>query len=471
MSVVTRFAPSPTGRLHIGSVRTALFSWLFARRHNGEFLLRIEDTDRQRSTSKATEMIFESLDWLGIDYDRQAYYQSQRFDKYRARAASLVESGEAYHCVCSKERLDALRAECIARKVKPRYDNKCRDLELKPSQGTPSTIRFRNPSEGTVTVNDMVQGSVDYQNSELDDLVIMRTDGTPTYNFAVVVDEIEMGCTHVIRGDDHLNNTPRQINLFSAFGQPVPQFGHVPMVLSPEGRKLSKRDDDIGILELRSDGYLPSAVLNYLVRLGWSHGDQELFTVSEMTDYFDPEKIHRSPASLDPKKLNWINHQHMMKLTSEHGLKLARPYFESRNIELDDSERSRRVFEVQQPRSHTLVEFLDKSTYFFEDVKEYDKKAAAKHLSLTAKPLLFELNQSLKNLEDWNTASIHAAIVEIVERREVGFGAIAQPVRVALTGNTVSPGIDITIDLIGREKVLQRLDAAIQWIECHQLSL
>lgn len=465
MSVVTRFAPSPTGKLHIGSVRTALFSWLYARRHKGEFLLRIEDTDRQRSTKEATELIFESLDWLGLDYDRQPYFQSQRIDKYQAMSDALIESGNAYHCICTKERLSALRADCIARNVKARYDNKCRDLGLKPSKGTPSTIRFRNPSKGIVTVNDMVQGSVDYQNAELDDLVILRTDGTPTYNFAVVVDEIEMGCTHVIRGDDHLNNTPRQINLFNAFGQPAPQFGHVPMVLSPEGRKLSKRDDDVSILEFRSGGYLPAAVLNYLVRLGWSHGDQELFSVNEMIEHFDPEKINRSPASLDPKKLSWINHQHMMKLTSKNALELARPFFECRNIQVDDTERSRQIFEVQQPRSHTLVEFVEKSVYFFQDVKEYDDKAAAKHLSAAAKPLLSELKQSLQNLHDWNAVSIHAAIADIVERREVKFGAIAQPVRVALTGNTVSPGIDVTIELIGQERAMERLDAAIQWIQ------
>ncbi len=465
MSVVTRFAPSPTGRLHIGSVRTALFSWLFARRHNGEFLLRIEDTDRQRSTAAATALIFESLNWLGLDYDRQPIYQSQRVGEYRASADALVKAGKAYHCICTKERLEVLRADCVARKVKPRYDNRCRDLGLTPSADQPSTIRFRNPTAGTVTVEDMIQGTVHYQNSELDDLIIIRSDGTPTYNFAVVVDEIEMGCTHVIRGDDHLNNTPRQIHLFHAFDRPVPNFGHVPMILSPEGRKLSKRDGDDGVLAWRAAGYLPQAVLNYLVRLGWSHGDQELFTVSEMIEFFDSAKINRSPASLDPKKLNWINHQHLMNLSPASGLDLARPFFDERGIKVDDSERSRRVFELQQPRSHTLLEFVEKSTYFFSDEAEYDEAVAVKHLTAKSRPLLDELRQSLENLADWSSASIHALIAEMVQHRGIGFGAIAQPVRVALTGGTVSPGIDVTIELIGRERVRRRLDAAMKWID------
>ena len=467
MSVVTRFAPSPTGKLHIGSVRTALFSWLYARRHNGEFLLRIEDTDRARSTKAATELIFESLAWLGMNYDREPLYQSERFEVYKARAAALVDAGKAYYCTCTKERLDELRAECIKRKIKPRYDNKCRDLGLAPSEDTPATIRFRNPTDGTVTVDDMVQGPVEYQNSELDDLIILRTDGTPTYNFAVVVDEIEIGCTHVIRGDDHLNNTPRQINLFRTFGEPEPRFGHVPMILSPEGRKLSKRDDDVSILEWKSAGYLPDAVLNYLVRLGWSHGDQELFTVDEMMEFFDSEKIHRSPASLDPKKLLWINHQHMMKLSPSTGIELARPYFLERNIDIDDSDRSCEIFAAQQSRSHTLVELVDKSEYFFSSFEQYDEKASKKHLTEVAAPLLVELRECLETLTEWTRASIHAEISAIVERQEIGFGAIAQPVRVALTGNTVSPGIDVTIELIGKNTTLQRLDAALSWIASH----
>ncbi|MXW47051.1 MAG: glutamate--tRNA ligase [Gammaproteobacteria bacterium] len=465
MSVVTRFAPSPTGKLHIGSVRTALFSWLYARRHQGEFLLRIEDTDRQRSTEEATQLIFESMSWLGLDYDREPVFQSQRLESYGAKASELVEAGKAYYCTCTKERLDALRADAITKNLKPRYDNKCRDLGLKPTASTPCTIRFRNPMDGTVVVDDMVQGRVEYQNAELDDLIIIRTDGTPTYNFAVVVDEIDMGCTHVIRGDDHLNNTPRQINLFHAFGKSVPVFGHVPMILSPEGRKLSKRENEASVLEWHSEGYLPEAVLNYLVRLGWSHGDQELFSVGEMVENFDVKKIHRSPASLDHKKFQWINHQHMMKLSPAKAIKMAEPFFEERGIEVDDSQRSQQIFEAQQSRSHTLLEFVEKSAYFFSEVKEYDEKAAAKHLTLKSRPLLAELRQSLAILPDWKSSAIHAKIAEIVQKRAIGFSAIAQPARVALTGSTVSPGIDVTIELVGRDKVLQRLDSAMDWID------
>ena len=427
--------------------------------------MRIEDTDRQRSTQEATQLIFDSLNWLGLNYDREPVFQSHRMENYRAKASALVEEGKAYYCTCTKERLDALREDAIAKKLKPRYDNKCRDLGLKPTAGTPCTIRFRNPIDGTVVVDDMIQGQVDYQNAELDDLIIIRTDGTPTYNFAVVVDEIDMRCTHVIRGDDHLNNTPRQINLFHAFGKPVPSFGHVPMILSPEGRKLSKRENEVSVLEWRSEGYLPEAVLNYLVRLGWSHGDQELFSVGEMIEKFDTKKIHLSPASLDHKKFQWINHQHMMKLSPANAIKMAEPFFKERGIEVDDSQRSQQIFEAQQSRSHTLLEFVEKSVYFFSDVEEYDEKAAAKHLTLKSQPLLAELRQSLEGLSDWKSVAIHAKITDIVQEREIGFGAIAQPSRIALTGSTVSPGIDVTIELVGREKVLQRLDSAMDWID------
>ena len=426
--------------------------------------MRIEDTDRQRSTNEAEQLIFESMNWLGLDYDREPVFQSQRLESYRAKSSELVEAGKAYYCTCTKERLDALREEAIAKNLKPRYDNKCRDLGLKPTTGTPYTVRFRSPIDGTVAVDDMVQGRVEYQNAELDDLIIIRTDGAATYNFAVVVDEIDMGCTHVIRGDDHLNNTPRQINLFHAFGKPVPVFGHVPMILSPEGRKLSKRENEASVLEWRSEGYLPEAVLNFLVRLGWSHGDQELFSVGEMVEKFDIKKIHRSPASLDHKKFQWINHQHMMKLSPAKAIIMAEPFFKERGIEVDDSERDQQIFEAQQSRSHTLLEFVEKSVYFFSDVKEYDEKAAAKHLTLKSRPLLAELRQSLESLSNWNSSAIHEKISEIVQKREIGFGAIAQPVRVALTGSTVSPGIDVTIELIGRDKVLQRLDSAMDWI-------
>lgn len=464
MSVVTRFAPSPTGTLHIGSVRTALFSWLYARKHQGEFLLRIEDTDQERSTKEATQLIFESLDWLELDYDRAPCFQSQRTENYRLAAESLIESGRAYFCTCTPERLNKLREEFLARKAKPRYDGKCRDLNIQPTKGVPTTIRFRNPEIGNVVVNDLVQGKVEYQNSELDDLIIVRANGMPTYNFAVVVDEIDMGCTHVIRGDDHLNNTPRQMNIFAAFGQPIPEFAHVPMILSSEGRKLSKRHHDVGVLEWRDDGYLRETILNYLVRLGWSHGDQEIFSVDELIGLFDVSKIHRSPSSLDPKKVQWLNHQHMMRLKSTDGLRHSRPFFKKKGIEIDDSARTRKIFEVHQPRARTLVEFVEKSSFFFADFDSYDEKAAEKALTSQTRPLLIELRQSVDGLSDWSAEAIKLEFNALVERLGVKFVDIAQPARVALTGTLTSPGIDETIELLGREKVLERIDSAVSWI-------
>ena len=466
MSIVTRFAPSPTGDLHIGSVRTALFSWLYARRHSGKFLLRIEDTDRLRSTQKAIDSILESLEWLGLDYDDPPIYQSKRSEVYRQRAEDLLDAGLAYHCVCSRERLHALREEQMAKKLKARYDNKCRDLGLKPNKQIPTVIRFKNPLDGEVEIHDMVQGRVAYQNAELDDLIIIRTDDSPTYNFAVVVDEIDMKITHVIRGDDHLNNTPRQINLYQAFEKMIPRFGHVPMILSPEGRKLSKRDNVPGILEFRDNGYLPETILNYLVRLGWSSGDKELFTIGEMIELFDAEKIHRSPAALNYKKLEWVSHQHIMELAPEKIESLAEPYFLDKDIDIRaGGPKIEEVFEVQKSRSKTLVEFVERSMYFYQNAVDYNESAAKSHLTVDSLDLLRKLREQLERLSDWNKDAIQSEFKGIVELLGIKFGAIAQPVRVALTGDTISPGIDVTVALIGRKRVLERLDKAIDWIE------
>lgn len=466
MTVVTRFAPSPTGNLHIGSVRTALFSWLYARRHKGKFLLRIEDTDRQRSTLEASELIINSLDWLGLSHDDDLVYQSERTAIYQQRARQLIEAGQAYHCICSRERLDALRSEQMKQGLKPRYDHKCRELGLAPDESTESVIRFKNPMDGTVVVQDMVQGDVTYDNTQLDDLVIIRPDQTPTYNFSVVVDEIDMGVTHVIRGDDHLNNTPRQINLFTAFGQNPPIFGHVPMILSAEGRKLSKRDNVASVLEYRDMGYLPEAVLNYLVRLGWSHGDQEIFSLDEMIELFDAEKIHRSPASLDPKKFIWINHQHMMNSGARDIRARSKNFFSDLGVDIESSPVSvERVFEVQKTRSKTLCEFAESSTYFFVDEIEYDETSVHKHLTEKARGPLQDFRSALIEISEWTQDNIHAALVEAVETNGIKFGELAQPVRVALTGGTVSPGIDVTVELIGKSRSLARLDQALGLIE------
>lgn len=465
MTVVTRFAPSPTGNLHIGSVRTALFSWLYARRHKGKFLLRIEDTDRQRSTLEASELIINSLDWLGLSHDGDLVYQSERTAIYQQRARQLIEAGQAYHCICSRERLDALRSEQMKQGLKPRYDHKCRELDLTPGEPTESVIRFKNPLDGTVVVQDMVQGDVTYDNTQLDDLVIIRPDQTPTYNFSVVVDEIDMGVTHVIRGDDHLNNTPRQINLFTAFGQNPPKFGHVPMILSAEGRKLSKRDNVASVLEYRDMGYLPEAVLNYLVRLGWSHGDQELFSLDEMIELFDAEKIHRSPASLDPKKFIWINHQHMMNSSAKVICRRSRSFFNDLGVDIESSPVSvEQVFEVQKTRSKTLCEFVENSRYFFDDEIEYDETSVRKHLTEKARGPLQDFRSALTEVSEWTQDNIHAALVQVVETNGIKFGELAQPVRVALTGSTVSPGIDVTVELVGKSRTLARLDRALSLV-------
>ncbi len=466
MTVVTRFAPSPTGSLHIGSVRTALFSWLYARRHQGRFLLRIEDTDRQRSTAEASQLIVDSLAWLGMDYDGDLIYQSDRTSIYQERAQQLLDAGLAYHCICSKERLDALRSEQMKQGLKPRYDHTCRDLDLKPDPETESVVRFKNPLDGTVEVNDMVQGVVAYENSELDDLIIIRSDRSPTYNFSVVVDEIDMGISHVIRGDDHLNNTPRQINLFAAFGHTPPKFGHVPMILSPEGKKLSKRDNVASVLEYRDMGYLPEAMLNYLVRLGWSHGDQEIFTVEEMTEFFDAERINRSPASLDPQKLKWINHQHMLNLDVDGIRSCSRRHFTDLGIDIDTASPAvEQVFEEQKTRSKTLVEFAEMSRYFYLEDIEYEEAPARKFLTQNAVELLRVIRSGLSDLTEWNREAIHGLLKQTVEAKGVKFGELAQPIRVALTGGTVSPGIDVTIELIGKNRTLTRLDRAIDWID------
>ena len=466
MTVVTRFAPSPTGSLHIGSVRTALFSWLYARRHQGRFLLRIEDTDRQRSTAEASQLIVDSLAWLGMDYDGDLIYQSDRTPIYQERAQQLLDAGLAYHCVCSKERLDALRSEQMKKGLKPRYDHTCRDLELKPDSGVESVVRFKNPLDGTVEVNDMVQGRVAYENSELDDLIIIRPDRSPTYNFSVVVDEIDMGISHVIRGDDHLNNTPRQINLFAAFGHTPPKFGHVPMILSPEGKKLSKRDNVASVLEYRDMGYLPEAMLNYLVRLGWSYGDQEIFTVEEMTEFFDAERINRSPASLDPQKLKWINHQHMLNLDADGIRSCSRRYFTDLGIDIDTASPAvEQVFEEQKTRSKTLVEFAEMSRFCYLGDIEYEEAPARKFLTQNAVELLREIRSGLGDLTEWNREAIHNLLKQTVEAKGVKFGELAQPMRVALTGGTVSPGIDVTVELIGKSRTLSRLDRAIEWID------
>jgi glutamyl-tRNA synthetase len=459
VSVVTRFAPSPTGLLHIGGVRTALFSWLYARRRGGRFILRVEDTDRERSTQEAVDVILQGMHWLGLDADDGPYFQTQRFDRYREVLAGMLKAGTAYHCYCSKEELEQLRAEQLARKEKPRYDGRCRD-RTEPRPGVQPVIRFRNPLEGEVVVNDLVHGAVTFRNAELDDLIIARSDGTPTYNFCVVVDDRDMAVTHVIRGDDHLNNTPRQINMLRALGSTPPVYAHVPMILGADGAKLSKRHGAVSVLEYQREGYLPDALLNYLVRLGWSHGDQEVFTREEMIAAFDIADVNKAASAFNPEKLMWLNQQHMMRMAPAAIVPHFREALQRIGIESGDDALLEGVILAQRERAKTLQEMAQNSRYFFGDTVQLDEKAAAKHLTADTATTLASVRERLAELPRWDAPAINQALGELAQTLGVGLGKVAQPVRVAVTGSTVSPPIDATLALLGRERTLARLSAA-----------
>jgi glutamyl-tRNA synthetase len=465
-SIVTRFAPSPTGMLHIGGVRTALFSWLHARRHGGKFILRVEDTDRERSTDEAVRVILEGMTWLGLEADEGPYFQTARFPRYREVIEQLLAAGKAYRCYCTKEELDQLRAEQMARKEKPRYDGRWRDRsDARP--GVEPVIRFKNPLEGEVVVHDLVHGDVTFKNTELDDLIIARADGTPTYNFCVVVDDMDMGVTHVIRGDDHLNNTPRQINMFAALGAKIPVFAHVPMILGPDGAKLSKRHGAVSVLQYEEDGFLPDALLNYLVRLGWSHGDQEIFTREDMIAVFDIADVNKAASAFNPEKLLWLNQQHLMRTDPAKVVPYLRPHLARLGLAVQGTDAVAeesyltRIVLAQRERTKTLKEMAEASRYFFGEDVAMDPKASAKHLTAESKLLLQELADALETLSEWSATSVHEIIKSLAERRAVGLGKVAQPLRVAVTGSTISPPIDLTLELLGRTRTLNRLRVAI----------
>ncbi|TLZ48636.1 MAG: glutamate--tRNA ligase [Gammaproteobacteria bacterium] len=460
MTVVTRFAPSPTGLLHVGGVRTALFSWLYARRNGGKFILRVEDTDRERSTDEAVRVILDGMAWLGLDADEGPYFQSRRFDRYREVLRGMLEAGTAYHCYCSKDELDALRGQQIARKQKPRYTGICRERR-EPRPGVDPVVRFRNPLDGAVVVQDLVHGPVTFQNAELDDLIIARSDGTPTYNFCVVVDDMDMGVTHVIRGDDHLNNTPRQMNMLQALGAPLPIYAHVPMILGPDGAKLSKRHGAVSVLQYEEEGYLPDALLNYLVRLGWSHGDQEVFTREEMIAAFDIHDVNKSASAFNPEKLLWLNQQHMMRAMPAALVPHLRAQLHRLGTDSSDQQMLEGVILAQRERAKTMKEMAVNSRFFFVEDIELDLKAAAKHLGGDAPATLAKVRARLGSLSAWNAASVHAALEQLAAELGGGLGKIAQPLRVAVSGSAVSPPIDATLALLGRERTLARVDAAL----------
>jgi len=461
-AVVTRFAPSPTGMLHIGGVRTALFSWLYARRMKGQFILRVEDTDLERSTPEAVKVIVEGMAWLGLEYDQGPFYQTQRFDRYKEVIADMVKAGTAYHCYCSKEELDAMRSAQQLAKEKPRYDGRCRQGKGPgAASGRAPVVRFANPEEGATVVEDVVHGQVTFQNKELDDLIIARSDGTPTYNFCVVVDDADMGVTHVIRGDDHLNNTPRQMNMLLALGKQVPVYAHVPMILGPDGTKLSKRHGAVSVLEYQDQGYLPEALLNYLVRLGWSHGDQEYFTIEEMIAAFDVRDINKGASALNLEKLLWLNQQHMIKAQPKDIVPHLRWHLARLGIYSQDDALLEGIVLSQRERAKTLKEMAENSRFFFSEEITIDAKAAEKHLTADAKALLGELRTRFAAISDWSAPAVHAALEALANEKSLGLGKVAQPLRVAVSGGTVSPPIDATLALLGQARTLARLDRVL----------
>jgi glutamyl-tRNA synthetase len=465
MTVKTRFAPSPTGYLHIGGARTALFSYLYARRHGGSFVLRIEDTDRERSTPEAVNAILAGMAWLGLEYDEGPFYQTQRLDRYREVIRQLLDADKAYYCFCPRERLEQLREEQMARKQKPRYDACCRNLGRMSGDGEEAVVRFKNPLDGEVVVDDRVKGRVVFRNSELDDLVIARGDGTPTYNFTVVVDDMDMAITHVVRGDDHLNNTPRQMNILRALGVQPPVYAHVPMILDEHGKKLSKRTGAASVLEYRDMGFLPEAVRNYLVRLGWAHGDQEIFSLDEMAAAFDIDDINAAASSLNPGKLLWLNQHYIKTSDPTHVARSLSWHLGRQGIDPAGGPAPEHVVEALSERAKTLVEMAQSATFFYRAPAAYDEKAARKNLTAAAAPVLATLRSRLAELPSWTAAAIHDAVNRLAEEQQLGLGKVAQPLRVALSGGSVSPPIDKTVAVLGRDETLARIDRALAWIK------
>lgn len=460
----TRFAPSPTGYLHIGGARTALFSWLYARKHGGKFILRIEDTDLERSTAESVNAILEGMTWLGLEYDEGPFFQTHRFDRYKEVIQQLLDKGLAYRCYCSKEELDAMREAQMARKEKPRYNGKCR-AHRQPEPGVDPVIRFKNPTEGHVVIDDAIKGKVVIQNSELDDLIIARSDGTPTYNLTVLVDDLDMGVTHVIRGDDHLNNTPRQINILRALGHEPPKYAHAPMILGADGKRLSKRHGAVSVMQYREEGYLPEALLNYLVRLGWSHGDQEVFSIDEMIEFFDIDDVNSAASTFNPEKLLWLNQQYIKNSDPAHVAHHLSWHLGQQGIDPSAGPKLVDVVVALQERSKTLVEMAQACACFYQDYEQIEEGAAKKHLRPVILEPLKALRQRLNDLTDWNAAAIHDTIVSTAEGFELNMGKLAQPLRVAATGSGVSPPIDVTIQLMGKQRTLNGIDKALNYIE------
>ena len=466
--IVTRFPPSPTGDLHIGGARTALYSWLYARQHNGKFILRIEDTDLERNSQKSVDAILDGMQWLGLDYDEGPIFQTDRFDRYAEVTQQLLETDHAYRCYCTREELDEVRENQRANKEKPKYNGKCRnrtdipvDAEGKPQD---SVIRFKNPLEGDVVIHDLVKGDIVINNRELDDLIIARTDGTPTYNLTVVVDDIDMNMTHVIRGDDHINNTPRQINLFLALGAKLPEFAHVPMILGDDGKRLSKRHGAVGVMQYREDGFIPQALLNYLLRLGWSHEDQEIFSREEMIKLFKIEDVNVAASTFNTKKLLWVNEQYIKTMPAAELATHLQWHLDHQKLDTSNGPAITDVIEAHRDRAKTLKELAETIRYYYEDFSEYDQNAGEKQFKPETSAILQKLLDKLKTLESWSAEAINNMIKSTCDELELGMGKVGPALRVAVTGTAMSPSLDITLFLVGKDRTLQRLEKAVEFV-------
>ncbi len=461
--VILRFAPSPTGFLHIGGARTALFNWLLARNRGGKFILRIEDTDQVRSTKESIDAILEGMTWLGLDWDEGPIYQTDRIAMYREHADRLLREGKAYYCYCTPEELEEKRQRALQEKRKPKYDGRCRSLRSPLPDRTPA-IRFKAPQEGKTILPDLIKGTVEFDNAEMDDLVILRSDGWPTYNFSVVVDDATMGITHVIRGDDHVNNTPRQILLYQAFGYPLPEFAHVPMILGADKARLSKRHGATSVMAYKDMGYLPQALVNYLVRLGWSYGDEEIFPIPELIQKFSLENVGKSAAIFNPEKLNWLNGVYIRQEKPEALAELLLPFLEKKNLKPRSTRWLVEVVKTVRERAKTLVEMADMAEFYFRDDFQADEKAEKKHLTPGIKESLEILTGRLASTPEVDEKSLEEIFKEIVTQKNIKLGAIAQAVRVSLTGKSVSPGIYEVMKILGKEEVLKRLSRTIKKI-------
>lgn len=459
MTVRVRFAPSPTGALHIGGARTALFNYLFARNQGGKFILRVEDTDRERSTEEFNKMILDGMEWLGLEHDEGPIYQSGRMEIYKDHIKKLLDEGKAYRCYCTAEELEQRREAALKAGKKPKYDNRCRGGSDRPDQ--PFTVRIKAPLEGTTTYHDICRGSITVDNKELDDLIIARSDGSPTYNLTVVVDDVEMKMTHIIRGDDHINNTPRQIVLYNALGYPIPEFAHLPMIYGPDKKKLSKRHGAVSVVEYHEKGFLPEAMLNYLARLGWSYGDQEIFTKDELIKYFDLSQVGNSPSTFDIEKLTWVNSQHMLKYDDNELLELVTPYLEKRGLTYTDRDLAVRAVRSERERGKTLDELAEISAFYFREEIEFDEDAAKKWLGVEGKENLKNIKSELEKLSDFTEENLGALFKNLMEKTGLKMLKLAQPCRVALCGTTVSPGIYEVMTILGKDRTLKRINEAL----------